>query len=136
MTRGGTGIYLLLVIGLVFGTSGCMFMRLSQDLKQVETKEAYIRGRVAYHTDRTAPVLILLITVDGRKKQLVDFSVLEQPGLYAFLVPRGTYYVAGFIDLNRNMRPDAGEIYGVYGSPTPVVVDQARSGRAMSTTIR
>ena len=126
MTRGRAGIYLLMVIGLVFGTGGCMFMRLSQDLKQVESKEAYIRGRVSYHADQTAPVLILLITVDGHKKQqLVDFSVLEQPGLYAFLVPRGTYYVAGFIDLNRNMRPDAGEIYGIYGSPDPVAVDQA-----------
>jgi pimeloyl-ACP methyl ester carboxylesterase len=125
MTRGRVGIYLLLMIGLIFGASGCMFMRLSQDLKQVESKEAYIRGRVSYHTDQTAPVLMLLITAEGPKKQLVDFSVLEQPGLYAFLVPRGTYYVAGFIDLNRNMRPDAGEIYGVYGAPDPVVVEQA-----------
>jgi pimeloyl-ACP methyl ester carboxylesterase len=124
MTRGKTGLYLLSSVWLLLIIDGCMFMRLSQDLKQVETKEAYIRGRVSYHADQNAPVLMLLITVHGDKKQLVDFSVMEQPGLYAFLVPQGTFYVAGFIDLNRNMRPDVGEIYGVYGAPDPVVVEQ------------
>jgi len=120
-----TGIYLFAVIWLALGTGGCMFMRLRQDLKQVETKEAYIRGRVSYQADRKAPVLLLLITVDGDKKQIVDFSVMESPGLYAFFVPRGKYYVAGFIDLNENMRGDYGEIYGVYGTPPePVVVEQ------------
>jgi hypothetical protein len=99
-------------------------MRLSQDLKQVETKEAYIRGRVTYQADQQAPVLMLLITVADGKKQIVDFSVMESPGLYAFFVPRGTYYVVGIIDLNENMRGDYGELYGVYGAPDPVVVAQ------------
>jgi len=124
MTRGKTGLYLLSLVWLLLIIDGCMFMRLSQDLKQVETKEAYIRGRVSYQADPNAPVLLLLITVDGGKKQIVDFSVMEAPGLYAFFVPRGTYYVAGFIDLNENMRGDYGEIYGVHGAPDPVVVEQ------------
>jgi pimeloyl-ACP methyl ester carboxylesterase len=124
MTRGKTGLYLLSVVWLLLIIDGCMFMRLSQDLKQVETKEAYIRGRVSYQDDQQAPVLLLLITVDGDKKQIVDFSVMEAPGLYAFFVPRGTYYVVGIIDLNENMRGDYGEIYGVHGAPDPVVVAQ------------
>jgi pimeloyl-ACP methyl ester carboxylesterase len=124
MTISRIGVYLLSAIWLVCGTGGCMFMRLSQDLKQIETKEAYIRGRVSYQADQNAPVLLMLITVDGTQKQVVDFSVMESPGLYAFFVPRGTYYVAGFIDLNKNMRGDYGEIYGVYGAPDPVVVDK------------
>ena len=135
MTKGKTGVCLLSMLWLVLGTGGCMFMRLSQDLKQVETKEAYLRGRVSYHTDEGAPVLMLLFTVDGDEKQIMDFSVMEHPGLYAFLVPRGTYYVAGFIDLNRNMRPDIGEIYGVYGSPDPVVVEQAGMINAIDLTL-
>ena len=126
MTRGKTGLYLLSVVWLLLIIDGCMFMRLSQDLKQVETKEAYIRGRVSYQDDQQAPVLLLLITADGDKKQIVDFSVMEAPGLYAFFVPRGTYYVVGIIDLNENMRGDYGEIYGVHGAPDPVVV--ARPG--------
>ena len=40
MTKGKTGVCLLSMLWLVLGTGGCMFMRLSQDLKQVETKEA------------------------------------------------------------------------------------------------
>ncbi|MCB2170897.1 MAG: alpha/beta hydrolase [Deltaproteobacteria bacterium] len=124
MTRGKTGLYLLSLVWLLLIIDGCMFMRLSRDLKQVETKEAYIRGRVSYRADPNAPVLLLLITVDGGKKQIVDFSVMEAPGLYAFFVPRGTYYVAGFIDLNENMRGDYGEIYGVHGAPDPMVVEQ------------
>jgi len=111
---------------LILVTSGCMFMRLSQDLKQVETKEAYIRGRVSFNADHKAPVLMLLVTMNGDEKQIVDFSVMEQPGLYAFFVPRGTYYVVGIIDLNENMRGDYGEIFGVYGAPPePVVVERA-----------
>jgi pimeloyl-ACP methyl ester carboxylesterase len=125
LIKGKTGLYLLSLVWLLLIIDGCMFMRLSQDLKQVETKEAYIRGRVSYQDDQQAPVLMLLFTMDGDEKQIADFAVMEQPGLYAFLAPRGTYYVAGFIDLNRNMRPDIGEIYGVYGTPDPVVVEQA-----------
>jgi pimeloyl-ACP methyl ester carboxylesterase len=126
MAKGKIGVCLLSAIWLVLGTGGCMFMRLRQDLKQVETNEAYIRGRVSYQDDQQAPVLLLLITADGDKKQIVDFSVMEAPGLYAFFVPRGTYYVVGIIDLNENMRGDYGEIYGVHGAPDPVVV--ARPG--------
>jgi len=121
MSKGRAGAYLLSMIWLLVGASGCMFMRLSQDLKQVETLEAYIRGRISYEANEKAPVLMLLITVEDDKDQVVDFSVIEHPGLYAFMVPRGTFYVAGFIDLNQNMRPDFGEIYGVYGAPDPVI---------------
>lgn len=124
MTKVSAGIFLLLVIWVAFSAGGCMFMRLSQDLKKVEANEAYIRGRVSYQADQNTPMLLLLITVEGDKKHIVDFSVMESPGLYAFFVPRGTYYVAGFIDLNENMRGDYGEIYGVYGAPDPVVVEQ------------
>ena len=48
MTRGKTGLYFLPVVWILLVSDGCMFMRLSQDLKQVETKEAFIRGRVFY----------------------------------------------------------------------------------------
>jgi pimeloyl-ACP methyl ester carboxylesterase len=119
------GVYLLSTVLLGVSMSGCMFMRLSEDLKQVQDKEAYIRGRVSYDVKEKAPVLMLLVTVDGNKRKVVDFSVMEQPGLYAFFVPQGTYYVTGVIDRNENMRGDYGEIYGVYGAPDPVVIEQA-----------
>jgi hypothetical protein len=102
-----------------------MFMRLNEDLKQAQNKEALIRGRVSYDVKEKAPVLILLVTADGNKRQVVDFSVMEKPGLYAFFVPHGTYYVTGVIDRNENMRVDYGEIYGVHGAPDPVVIEQA-----------
>jgi pimeloyl-ACP methyl ester carboxylesterase len=114
-----------------------MFMRLSEDLKAVETKDAFIRGRVSYPNDEAAPVLLLLFTNDDGQKQVVDFSVMESPGLYAFMVPRGTYYVAAFIDRNRNMRPDVGEIYGVHGpaGPAPVVVDRSGMHNGIDLTV-
>lgn len=119
------GVYLLSIVLLVLSTSGCMFMRLSEDLKQAEAKEAIIRGRVSYDHVMEAPALLLLFTVDNGEKEIVDFTVMQRPGLYAFMVPRGTYFVAAFIDQNQNMRPDDGEIYGLYGVPDPVVVSQA-----------
>lgn len=119
------GVYLLSIVLLVLSTSGCMFMRLSEDLKQAEAKEAIIRGRVSYDHVMKAPALLLLFTVDNGEKEIVDFTVMQRPGLYAFMVPRGTYFVAAFIDQNQNMRPDDGEIYGLYGVPDPVVVSQA-----------
>ncbi len=115
---------LLLCIWMTMGLSGCMFMRLSEDLKQAESKVALIRGRVVYTPTDDAPVLVMLFTNDGGK-DIADFTVMAGPGLYAFMVPRGTYYVAAFIDQNRNMRPDGGETYGLYGAPDPVTVDEA-----------
>ena len=119
------GVYLLAIVLLGVSMSGCMFMRLSEDLKQVQTKEAFIRGRVSYDREETAPVLLLLFTNDGGQKVIADFFVMERPGLFAFMVPRGEFYVAAFIDRNQNMRPDDGETYGLYGAPDPVVVDRA-----------
>lgn len=113
------------IVFLALSLSSCMFMRLSEDLKMGEAREALICGRVSYESDLGAPLLLLLFTNDGEKKEIADFSVMERPGLYAFLVPRGEFYVAAFIDLNRNMRPDEGELYGLYGAPDPVVVDRA-----------
>mgnify|MGYP001819403345 CR=1 FL=1 len=119
------GVYLLSIVLLGVSLSGCMFMRLSEDLKQVETKEALIRGRVYYDAAEQAPVILLLITEDGGDREIVDFTVMQRPGLYAFLVPLGKFGLAAFIDQNQNMRPDDGEMYGVYGSPDPVVVERA-----------
>jgi len=119
------GVYLLSIGLLGLSMNGCMFMRLSQDLKQVESKEAIIRGRVSYDAAVQAPTLLLLFTADGGEKDVVDFTVMQGPGLYAFMVPRGTYYLAAFIDQNQNMRPEEGEVYGMYGAPDPVVVSQA-----------
>ena len=107
------GVYLLSIGLLGLSTNGCMFMRLSQDLKQVESKEAIIRGRVSYDAAVEAPTLLLLFTADGGEKDIVDFTVMQGPGLYAFMVPRGTYYLAAFIDQNQNMRPEEGEVYGI-----------------------
>ena len=122
------GVYLLSICLLGLSMNGCMFMRLSQDLKQVESKEAIIRGRVSYPSEDGAPLLLLLFTNTGGEKAIADFAVMERPGLYAFFVPRGDYYVAAFGDLNRNMRPDEGEIYGVYGTPDPVPVTVEGAG--------
>jgi pimeloyl-ACP methyl ester carboxylesterase len=119
------GVYLLSIVLLGLSTSSCMFMRLSEDLKQVESKEAIIRGRVSFDRAIEAPTLLLLFTLDNGEKEIADFSVMQGPGLYAFMVPRGTYFVAAFIDQNQNMHPDHGEIYGLYGAPDPVVVSQA-----------
>jgi pimeloyl-ACP methyl ester carboxylesterase len=117
------GIRALLLLGLVLLMNGCMFMRLSRDLQQVETKEALIRGRLFFDPAETAPALLLLFSIEDGEKQIVDFSVMDGPGLYAFMVPRGAFRVAAFIDRNTNMRPDVGERFGYYQDP--VVVERA-----------
>jgi len=119
------GVYLLSAFLLGVSLSGCMFMRLSEDLKQVEQKKAIIRGRVSYDAAQEAPVLLLLYTGEADKREIIEFTVMQRPGLYAFMVPLGEFYLAAFIDQNRNMRPDEGEIYGVFGKPDPVKVSQA-----------
>lgn len=127
--------YLLLFTWIALGLSGCMFMRLSEDLKQVETKEALIRGRVYYDVAEEAPAILLLITEKGGKPEIVDFTVMQRPGLYAFMVPRGTFYLAAFIDKNRDMRPDGGEPYGLFGNPDPVVVSQAGTVKGIDLVV-
>ena len=127
---------ILVLIWMILSLSGCMFMRLKEDLKQVEAKEALIRGRVTYDRAKEAPVMLMLFTNENGKKEIVDFTVMQHPGLYAFMVPRGTFYLAAFIDDNQNMRPDGGELYGMYGKPDPVVVSEAGTIKGIDIVIQ
>lgn len=128
-------VFLMLLIWLTPGLSGCMFMRLSEDLKQVEAKEALIRGRVTYDATEEAPVVLLLYTGEGDEREIHDFTVMQSPGLYAFMVPLGEFYIAAFIDQDRNMRPDGGERYGFFGKPDPVIVTKAGTVRGIDLVL-
>lgn len=125
----------LLLAWITPGLSGCMFARLSEDLKQVEAKEALIRGRVSYDATINAPVILVLLAGEGDEREILDFTVMQRPGLYAFMVPLGKFYLAAFIDQNQNMRPDGGERYGLFGKPDPVVVSRAGTVKGVDLVV-
>jgi pimeloyl-ACP methyl ester carboxylesterase len=114
---------ILVLIGLLVSPAGCMFMRLKQDLKKGQENIGLIRGAVHYTDAQAGSVIILLIDGDTPGLEIVNFSIINHPSLYAFVVPAGRYVVAAFQDTNHNMRPDPGEPKGLYGKPDVIVVD-------------
>jgi pimeloyl-ACP methyl ester carboxylesterase len=98
-------------------------MRLEQDLKKGRENIGLIRGAVSYADADAGPAIVLLFDADTPTTEIVDYSVINSPSQYAFVVPSGRYMVAAFQDTNHNMRPDPGEAKGLYGKPDVIAVD-------------
>lgn len=57
--------------------------------------------------------------------------------LLADVVPNTSFYTAAFVDVNQNLRADAGEDYGFYGGATPLqlILDSGQSLAGVNLTI-
>lgn len=114
------------VLGLglaaVAALAGCAFLRLDRDLKRQKAESfqgrvAVIRGQIAYDVQSGAPAVVLCYGRENGQPALKDYMIINHSSLYYFIVPAGEYAVAAFEDRNRNMHPDPGEPWGVYGAP-------------------
>ena len=61
----------------------------------------------------------------GRLTFFEHYTVLREAGPYELIVPRGTYYLVAFQDLNRDLIYQAGEPAGQYGQQALGLVEQA-----------
>lgn len=114
--------------------SGCMFMRLNQDMKRLQAESfdgrlASLRGKVFFDDQAGDPCVVLLFAHEGPQTTVKDYMVINHSGFYYFLVNAGEYTLVAFKDYNRNMVHDPGEPCGMYRGGESVSVDKPGSMR-------
>ncbi len=108
-------LFTILVI-VVF--QGCGFLRLKQDLKELETVST-ISGTIISESPKKKPIFIGLLSKD---RKLLMYDIQYKSGQYEFLVLPGTYYIAAFEDANEDFTFQHDEYIGAYGFPDPIKV--------------
>ncbi len=74
-----------------------------------------IIGRIYGNLPENVPIVVA-----ARSTHIAAYTVLHGPGEYEIAVPRGSYHVFAYQDLNSNLVYEKGEPAGQHGSPTLV----------------
>jgi hypothetical protein len=112
-------IFVMLLIITVF--TGCAFWDLSKEVTEFESIYL-IQGEILCPTPRQKSIVVILYSDKNGKKEIVNSSILNEPGFYDFFVRPGEYYLAAFEDSNSNLSFDKGEYAGFYGKPDKIVI--------------
>ncbi|HJT61930.1 MAG TPA: alpha/beta fold hydrolase [Burkholderiales bacterium] len=89
---------------------GCAML----DVKEQQAKldaNCRIGGQVATERGDAVPIVVVLARQRGESWEVADHFVLERPGLFGFAASAGTYGVAAFQDLNRDLKLQRVEPY-------------------------
>jgi pimeloyl-ACP methyl ester carboxylesterase len=89
---------------------GCAML----DVKEQQAKldaNCRIAGQVATERADAVPIIVVLARQRGESWEVADHFVLERPGLWGFAASAGTYGVAAFQDLNRDLKLQRAEPY-------------------------
>lgn len=84
------------------------------DVKEQQAKldaNCRIGGQVATERGDVVPTVVVLARQRGESWEVADHFVLERPGLWGFAASAGTYGVAAFQDLNRDLKLQRDEPY-------------------------
>ena len=67
-------------------------------------------------------VIVLLYSQKEGKNEIVGYTIATDTGHFSFFMPKGTYYLAAFEDLNDNLSHDPGESAGYFGAPDTIIL--------------
>jgi len=115
-----------LLVMIVIILSGCAFRELKKEIKEMESTVG-LGGKIISPSPLQANVLVMLFKDKAGRKEIYNFSILEQEEIYLFLVPPGRYYIFAFEDLNSNMRYDDGELAGYVDKGVEVTLSRLRA---------
>ena len=102
--------------------NNCVFFKLKEDLELVK-KNTGIGGEIKNRSPEGKSIIAILYTENDGKKQIAGFrAITDKEGFYFFMVPIGEYNIIAFEDANANFAYDAGEYFGLIGSPDPIRV--------------
>ncbi|HES60288.1 MAG: alpha/beta hydrolase [Calditrichaceae bacterium] len=119
-------IYIIIsfFIALLLFTS-CTLIRLGKETKIID----YSTGLVGYISSNIpsedAPVIVAAFLKYNGKINIAHHVILHETGPYELFVPEGNYYIAAFIDKNKNLIFDKGEPAGQYKNTQMI---KAKSG--------
>jgi pimeloyl-ACP methyl ester carboxylesterase len=106
--------------------SGCAFRELKKEIREMESTVG-LGGKIIRPSPLQANVLVMLFKDKAGRKEIYNFSILEQEEIYFFLVPPGRYYILAFEDLNNNTRYDDGELAGYVDKGIEVTLSRLRA---------
>jgi pimeloyl-ACP methyl ester carboxylesterase len=110
--------YRVAALVCVLATSACAFRALRQNIEHIE-RSAAIDGSV--DADLPANGITVVVLLRSDTGDAVDSFALGPRGKYFFRVPAGTYFVAAFVDADRDFHYDPTRERGVwYGGPAPI----------------
>jgi len=112
---------LLLILCVLMIFSGCGFMDLKKEVAEVAQTHSLAGKSTPPSSPKGSVIVILYSQVEG-KNEIVGFTIPADTGHFSFYMPKGTYYLAAFEDLNYNLSHDPGEPAGCFGAPDPIVV--------------
>lgn len=119
--------YIVALLMLVVLLHGCMFGKLKEDIQIMESVSG-IGGKIVNQSPLQQPLTVLIYTETDGRKHIENFRLLkEDVGIYVFTVPAGEYFILAFEDANRNLVYDAGEYFGLIGTPDRIRVDGVTS---------
>ena len=117
-----TGQIFVLLLSIIL-LHGCMFGKLKEDIQVMESV-AIIGGEITTQSPLQQPLTVLIYTEFDGQKRILNFKIVKKDsGIYAFTVPAGEYFILAFEDANYNLAYDAGEYFGMVGTPDRIRSD-------------
>ena len=120
----------LLLTGVLLTLTGCTMLNLQRNIREID-HSIILAGRVQAPAQPQGTVIALVYEQTPQGAELLDFQPLDSNGYYLFVVADGhEYFLAAFLDTNRNLHYDPGEPAGYYGEPTPLsqTVEYSKEG--------
>lgn len=131
--RGKFSSYLLILYGFV-ALSGCELKNIRE---QTNATEGYgrITGKTEISSDQKGPVVVERFRLINGVYTLETSVIATSRGDYKFVALPDEYYIAAFIDVNKDGVFQRGEHGNIYGKPSRVVVNASETVNLNTLTI-
>ena len=110
--------------------TGCAIIDIRKQSHAI-SKASIINGHVNRDTKRDGPIVVFLLNKENSEVySLASMTQADSDGQFRLWQLRGTpgiYYVAAYIDANRNGEYDDGEPWNYYGTPTGVELSEGKT---------
>jgi pimeloyl-ACP methyl ester carboxylesterase len=129
---------LIVWISICFLVSGCMLVRLHEDLEKQEQYSS-VSGIVESNSPFRKPIQVLLVKInekDNADNTIVNSTVMYEPGPFKFLVLPGTYMVGAFEDRDEDLSFHPDDYVGWHGAPDTIVVGPDEDYKGFSIVLR
>ena len=92
-------IWIVTVIALCLLSSACMFHRLRKDIRDLK-RSVYLSGTVSVDYEPEGRIIVAIGDLEEEPVELLDYFVMDRPGVFVFTVGEGVYRVGAFVDEN------------------------------------
>jgi len=137
-------ICLLVWIAAAF-LGGCVFETVKKDMKELAKtfkaagkqslksikqdisefrRPAYLKGAITLTSPAKGPFVVVVYS--DATREIADFTILNSPQPFLFILPPGEYILFAFADTNNNRIYDKDERSSFYGSPDRIIAKPAQ----------